>query len=229
MQYKYLLFDADNTLFDFNKCENEAFKLALSSVGIEYNDEIYTEYHEINDGLWKALEKGLTTRDELKVLRYKLLAEKTGMVSVDYKELAKNYENLLGKQFFEMDGAYELLKELSGKFEIYVITNGITKIQNDRFSSSRLTSFIKKVFISEQMGVSKPSKEFFDKVICEIGDNDKSKYLVIGDSLSSDIDGAANSSLDSVWFTPEDADPKNREPKYIINNLYELNSILIKV
>lgn len=229
MQYKYLLFDADNTLFDFNRCENEAFKLAIGSFNIEYTDEIYSEYHNINDGLWKALEKGLTTRDELKVLRYKLFLEKFGVSNVDFRDLALKYEELLGKQSFEIDGAYGLLKSLHGDFEIYVITNGITRIQNDRFSRSRLTQFIDKIYISEQMGVSKPSELFFDKVINDIGDEDREKYLVIGDSLTSDIDGAINAGLDNIWFNPKGDDASGRAPKYVINDLHEINSILSKV
>ncbi len=226
MKYKHLLFDADNTLFDFNRCEAEAFKLAIEGSELTYSEELYKKYHIINDGLWKALEKGLTTRSELKVLRYKRLFESEGISDGDYRSLALNYENFLGMQSFEIDGAYELLSSLHGNFGIYVITNGITTIQNHRFSLSRLTGYIDNIFISEEMGVSKPSREFFDKVITAVGDYDLRNYLVIGDSLTSDIDGAIVSGIDSCWFNLFDCDKNGREPTYTVNKLSEINSIV---
>lgn len=224
--YKYLLFDADNTLFDFNRCEFEAFKLMITETPLQYSRELYEKYHLINDGLWKDLEKGLTTRDELKVFRYKRLLESQGIYDGDYVKMARTYENYLGKQCFEIDGAFELLEKLYGEYEIYVITNGITAIQNDRFSRSRLTKYIKKIYISEQMGVSKPSTAFFEKVLSDIGDCDKSKYLVIGDSLTSDIDGAIASGLDSCWFNLFGGESAGRMPVYTINDLSEINLVL---
>jgi len=226
MKYKHLLFDADNTLFDFNRCEFEAFKLAIESSELTYSEELYRKYHVINDGLWKDLEKGLTTRSELKVLRYKRLFESEGVYDGDYKSLALNYERFLGMQSFEIDGAFELLSSLHGKFGIYVITNGITTIQNRRFSLSRLSGHIDKVFISEEMGVSKPARVFFDKVISEVGDADLRNYLIIGDSLTSDIDGAISSGIDSCWFNLFGGDKSGREPTYTVNKLSEINSIV---
>ena len=226
MKYKHLLFDADNTLFDFNRCEAEAFKLAIESSELTYSEELYGKYHVINDGLWKDLEKGLTTRSELKVLRYKRLFEAEGITDGDYKTLALNYENFLGMQSFEIKGAYELLESLSGKFGIYVITNGITSIQKHRFSLSRLTAFVDKIFISEEMGVSKPAREFFSKVIADIGDADVRNYLVIGDSLTSDIDGAISSGIDSCWFDLFGGNADGREPTYTVNKLSGINSIV---
>ncbi len=226
MKYKHLLFDADNTLFDFNKCEFEAFKLAIADSPLTYSEKLYKRYHVINDGLWKDLEKGLTTRSELKVLRYKRLLESEGIFDGDYKNLAYNYENYLGMQSFEIDGAESLLSSLHGKVGIYIVTNGITSIQNRRFAKSGLTVYIDKIYISEQMGVSKPSPLFFEKVLEDVGDPDRSNYLVIGDSLSSDIDGAIRSGLDSCWFNLFGETSESRTPTYTVNKLSEINSIV---
>lgn len=227
MKYKHLLLDADNTLFDFNRCELAAFKLTASDMGIGFSESIYKKYHEINDGLWKDLEKGLTTRDELKVLRYKRLLDSEGITNRDPVCMARTYESHLGEQCFEIDGAYSLLRELHGRVGLYVVTNGITTIQNNRFSRSRLTEFIDGLYISEQMGVSKPSPDFFLKVIANVGDPVKENYLVVGDSLSSDIDGAVNSGLDSCWFDLFNSDPCGRSPTYTVKSFSEIKSIIL--
>lgn len=223
--YKYLLFDADNTLFDFNKCENEAFKLAVTPFGVEYTDEIYAMYHIINDNLWKLLEKGGTTRDELKVERYRQLFEALGC-DADCVSVAKSYEKCLGNQHFEIEGNYDVVKKLYGKYKLYVITNGLTTVQNSRFSKSRLTPLFEKIYISEQMGASKPSSAFFDEVIRDIGDSELSHYLVIGDSLTSDIDGAIGYGIDSCWYNRDLSDSGGRDITYEIKEMSELLSIL---
>ncbi len=224
-KYKYLLFDADNTLFDFDKSEKEAFKTALGLFNIEYTDEIYGIYHVINDKLWKMLEKGETTRDELKFERFRQFASAVGC-SADYRDIARKYEKSLGMQVFEIEGNFEVLKTFSEKYKMYVITNGITEVQESRFSRSRFTELFESVYISEKLGVSKPSKLFFDYVFEDIGDFDLSRYLVIGDSLTSDIDGALNSGVDSCWYNRYGLSCEGRKITYEIRHMKELADIL---
>ncbi len=225
-KYKYILFDADNTLFDFDMCEREAFREALSTSSLVCTDEVYADYHVINDGLWKLLEKGGIERDVLKKERFKRLFEKHGVVSDEYLAVAKNYEKCLGNQTFEIDGVFELLGDLSPKYEIYVITNGLTAIQEKRFSLSRLTPFFKDVFISEKVGHAKPGREYFDFVISAVGDSDLSNYIVIGDSLTSDIDGALKYGIDCIWYNRKTDDRAGREPTYEISDIVQIESIL---
>lgn len=225
-KYEYLLIDADNTLFDFDRCERAAFNIALNECGIPSSDGIYEEYHLINDSLWKLLEKGGITREALKTERYRILFERHGITDGSHLNVAGAYERALGRQVFEIPGSYELLKKLFGKVRTFVVTNGLTSVQSSRFSISRLTPFIEKVFISEAMGAAKPDPGFFDGVIDEIGDGDLSKYLVVGDSLSSDIDGAIRYGIDSCWFSPRGGDCGGRCPTYVIGDLSELDGIL---
>lgn len=226
--YRYLLFDADNTLFDFDKCEKHAFELAFSENGEKYTDEIYCKYHLINDGIWKELEKGLIERDELKVERYRRLFEALGIEGDGYKSIAVSYEKLLAEQSFELDGAFEALGELSGEYGIYVVTNGLTSVQTGRFGASRLTRFIRKIYISEQMGVAKPDPRFFERVVSDIGDGDLSKYLVIGDSLSSDMDGAIAAGIDCCWFNPGGLNSGGRKITYTASGFSDIKALLRK-
>ncbi|MBR6918226.1 MAG: YjjG family noncanonical pyrimidine nucleotidase [Clostridia bacterium] len=226
MSYKYILFDADNTLFDFDKCEYEAFVQAVTSFGIEFSDDLYSDYHIINDRLWKMLELGGIKRDVLKTERYRILLEKCGRNDVSCKELAKKYELCLGNQCYEIDGVYKLLGDLSGEYKLYLITNGLTNVQESRLSLSRLTKYFTDVFISEKVGVAKPDPRFFDHVISSVGDGDLTKYLVVGDSLTSDIDGAIKYGIDCCWYNRTASDSAGRSPRYIIDDITKLKTVL---
>lgn len=221
--YKYLLFDADNTLLDFDAAEAQALRETLSLCPLGFSDEIHRRYHHINDQQWKKLERGETTREKLRIDRFALLYDEFGMDGELYsRETADLYTERLSQQEQLIDGAEDVLSELSKRYECYIITNGITEVQRSRMAKTPLEKYIKHSFISQEMGCAKPSPVFFEKVIEYIGDSDKSSYLVIGDSLTSDISGARNFGIDSVYLSEKESDM----PTYRINNLYELYSIL---
>ncbi len=225
-KYKYLLFDADNTLFDFDRCEQGAFRAALTDSPLEYSDSVYTVYHNINDGLWRLLEKGGIERELLKSERFRLLFSKYDIPDVDCLEFAAKYERLLGEQSYEIDGVYDLLGRLSADYDIYVITNGLTNVQESRFARSRMTTYFKDIFISETVGYAKPDKRYFDFVLSSVGDADLSRYIVIGDSLTSDIDGAINSGIDCCWYNRKGIPLDGRCPTYIIDNILSVETVL---
>ena len=226
--YKHLLFDADNTLFDFNAAEHNAF-LALSDIdSTVFCENNYGLYHKINDIMWKRLEKQEITKDELKKLRfydlYKALSLSVNDTTLD--TIVKAYPKNLALGTILIPGALEIIKKLHTYYGIYIITNGIYEVQTTRLSTSALFPYIDNVFISEKLGYEKPAKEFFDCVLDSEGDYDKENYIVIGDSLSSDIDGAIASGIDCIYFDPKNCGAKGRAPNYIINSLYEIDNIL---
>lgn len=221
--YKYLLFDADNTLLDFNASEAQALKETLSLCPLGFTDEVHKRYHIINDLLWKKLERGETTRDKLRIERFVQLYNEFGMDGELYgKSTADIYAEKLSGQGILVDGAINVLSALSKKYDCYIVTNGTYEIQVKRLSKTPIESYVKYSFISEKIGYTKPDKVFFDKVVEYIGDSDRSKYLVIGDSLSSDIAGAINAGMDSVLISEEISDM----PTYCIKEIRELFSIL---
>lgn len=223
-KYKYILFDADNTLFDFNLSEQKALYATFMESGIELSAEQNEVYHGINDALWKKLERGETTRDKLKVQRFAEFVDYLG-AELDPAELAKRYVLNLSEQSYLIDGAYELCEELSEKYPLYIITNGITFIQKKRFAKSPISVFFEGIFISEEMGHTKPEAAYFQAAARAIGEDDPSQYLVIGDSLTSDIAGAVNFGCDSIWITPDGAG--DARPTYTVRELSEIRSILL--
>ena len=200
--YKWLLFDADDTLLDFKLGEKRAITATFESVGLPTDDEVIETYSRINDNLWKMLERGEVTKDRLKVLRFEQFCEHYGF-DLDGAMLADAYVDNLKKQTVLLDGAEEVCRALYGKYKMYIITNGIEAVQKARFGGCAIRDYFDKCYISDAIGVAKPKKGFFDAVAADIPDFDKSQALIIGDSLTSDIKGANNYSLDSCWYNPK--------------------------
>lgn len=231
-KYKYLLFDADNTLFDFSQAEYNSFKRTCAAFGVSFSEELYKAYSAINDGLWKQLERGEIKLEFLKLERFRrLLTEHLGYNSDEEtsetadKWRAEYMENL-SHQSCLVDGAEEICAVLSEKYTMYITTNGIAHIQKSRFVPSPIYKYFSGMFISEEIGASKPSGEYFRYVLDKIGDRNKADYLVIGDSLTSDCDGAINLGLDICFYNPHGKTTDGRNVTYNISKLSCLADIL---
>lgn len=231
-QYQYLLFDADNTLFDFTKAEYLSFRDTCSACNVGYSEELYEQYSAINDRLWKLLEQGGIKLDALKIERFRKLLLTNGFAD-DEATLAKALEmrdsymaNLAGQTCL-VDGAEEICRKLAEKYDLYIVTNGISKIQRSRFSKSVLTPYFRDLFISEEIGAGKPSPEYYDHVLRTIGCAEKRAYLAIGDSLTSDCAGAVAYGLDICYFNPFGKPDNGLKLTYTIQNLSELEAILL--
>ena len=201
MKYRFLLFDADNTLLDFTACEAKAFAEALKLCGIPQKPGMTEVYSAYNDRCWKELERGELTKPQLVVKRYALFLEHYG-IDKDPQTVNETYADCLSKTAIELPGAEDLLKRLYGKAKIYIITNGLTKVQKGRFARTGMTEYIEEIFISEQMGCKKPDALFFSLVAERIPGFCQEQAIVIGDSLTSDIRGANNAGLPCCWFNP---------------------------
>ena len=197
-RYPILLFDADGTLFDFEKAEENALYQAFRTFGFSCTPDIYHRYHEINRSLWLQLEQGLITRERLKTERFSQLFQQIGQPA-DPEAFGRCYTDFLSQGSFLLDGALELCQSLSRYCRLSIITNGNLSVQKKRFYSSPLVPYFERLFISEELGCNKPEKAFFDKVLTALEIRDPSQALVIGDSLSSDILGGVHSGLDTCW------------------------------
>ena len=222
-----LLFDLDNTLLDFDKAEAHALTKALDDARISVTDEMLGRYNKINLTQWKLLEQGKMTRDEVKIRRFKLLFQEFH-IKVSPEKVASNYQIYLGQGHYFIEGAQEVLEQLSKKYRIYVVTNGTLSVQIGRLKSSGIKKYLQGIFISEEIGYNKPSVEYFEKCFAQIPHLKKENTVIIGDSLSSDIQGGKNAGIKTIWFhRPQDQtdDPKPR-PDYEIQSLKSLLDIL---
>lgn len=201
MKYTTILFDADETLLDFHRCEREAVAEAFAAMGVNTNDEMLDEYSRINDSLWKMLERGEIEKERLTYHRFELFYDKYG-INADAKLTAKEYMRTLSQKAYLIDGAEDLCKRLYGKTKMYIVTNGLRYNQESRLSLCGLLKYFDGVFISEVTGSEKPRRKFFDYAAARIPDFDKNKTVIVGDSLTSDIMGGINYGIDTCWYAP---------------------------
>lgn len=201
-KFTTLLFDADNTLLDFHKDERQALIKTMNDYGVPATEENIKIYSDINQGMWKQLERGEITKPELKRTRFKKFFETIGFECSEASlTVNEHYLSLLGEGGNTLDGAVETVKDLFEQgYELHIVTNGIAATQAKRLTRSGLLPYIKEVFVSETIGYQKPRKEYFDAVLEKISEKDKNRILVIGDSLTSDIKGSMNSGLPCCWL-----------------------------
>lgn len=199
--FKTILFDLDETIFDFKKSEATAVANALKQIGVTPNEKIVKRYSEINESLWKKLEKGEISRQEVLTKRFEILFDELS-VDFDSSEMKKIYEKNLSQTGHLIDGAVELLEKIYQKYNLYIVSNGTLSVQLGRIKCSEIGKYFKELFISEVIGSVKPQKPFFDYCFERIPDINLEETLIVGDSLSSDILGGNNAGIKTCWFNP---------------------------
>ena len=227
MAYSIVLFDADNTLLDFTRAEHDALCECLSTRRISTDADTVALYSAINDSHWKRLERGETTRPRLRVERFTEFFSAVGY-SGDPAAMADDYVEALSRQSHLIDGALELIQALYGHCRLYIVTNGITSVQKSRFGGCALAPYFDRCFISEETGFAKPDKRFFDLVTSSVPNFIPEEAIVIGDSLSSDIQGGINAGLDTCWYNPNGQNaPSHMNITYTVSCLEDIRDIIL--
>ena len=230
MIYKFLLFDLDHTLLDFDTAEDVALTQLLKEEGVE-DIQAYKDYYvPMNKALWKDLELKKITKAELINTRFAKLFAHFG-IEKDGVYLAERYQFYLSKQGQTFPGVEDLLRKLiSQGYELYAATNGITYIQTGRLKQSGISPYFKEIFISEQLHTQKPDAAFYEKIGALIPNFDKNQTLMIGDSLSADIQGGNNAGIDTIWYNPHHLENKSlAQPTYEVDSYQALLELLDKL
>lgn len=198
----WIVFDADDTLLDFQEAQNKAFYTMMEILEIKEDPQAFLGlYRKFNNELWRALEEGRISKEELIISRFKVFSDHVGMGSLQ-ERMRLAYEEELAKNGDLIPGALELVQGLSRDFPLAIASNGILSIQKRRLAASGLDEFFKEVIISEETGFEKPQRGFFDVMMERIGEEDPRRILFVGDSLSSDMKGALAYGLRSCWYNP---------------------------
>lgn len=225
-KYKTLIIDADDTLFDFKASEKMALQITLEGYGVTCDEETYELYRQINMEHWNDLELGKTTQAILKYKRFEDLFNIL-KVDADVEKVADEYLENLSQQGIILDGAHDLVEALSKKYSIYIITNGITSVQRGRFQHASIMAFVKAIVISEEAGANKPNPQIFQYWDSLYGPFERSETLIIGDSLSSDIQGGINYGIDTCWFNPELHETHLVKPTYTVDSYEAIKNLLL--
>ena len=225
---KYVLWDVDGTLLNFHLAEENAIRACFDEYGLgDLSEEGLNDYRKINNKYWKALEKGKIRRIEVLEGRFREFFQKYGYDTSIVSDFNISFQENLGKTYVFNNKAYETVNKLGEKYKQYAATNGSSIAQEGKLKGAGLESIFEDVFISERIGYEKPSKKFFDYIFNTIGSRDTSEYVIIGDSLTSDIRGGRNAGIKTVWFNP-DKEEKDQDIDfdYEVNNLEEVLDIL---
>ena len=225
---KYILWDIDGTLIDFEYAEKEGLRMCFEKYNLgDLTSEILERYKKINDSYWKRYEKGEITKKETLEGRFNDLFNIYGFDTSFVPTFNLDYQDNMGSVARFNGNAKEIILELKDKYKQYAVTNGTTKAQNKKLSITGLDKMLDDIFISEIIGFNKPSKEFFNTVFEKVGSKNMQDYIIIGDSLTSDILGGINSNIKTIWYNPS---RKNNNydfsPDYEIHELDEVLNIL---
>ena len=224
---KFVFLDLDDTIFDFHRAERIALQRTLTEMGAEPTDAMMSRYSEINRGCWERLERGEMTRAEVLVRRYELLFEEYGL-SCDANVTQAKYEAYLSIGHYFMDGAERLLDGLRDRgYRLYLASNGTAKVQHGRIASAGIAPYFERMFISQEVGFDKPSREFFARAFASIPDFAKESAVIVGDSLTSDILGGKNAGIATIWYNPKGLPTKaGILPDHTITHLDQLIPLL---
>jgi YjjG family noncanonical pyrimidine nucleotidase len=225
-KYHWILFDADGTLFDYDRAEATALKETFRQFGHPFEPGYVDAYRQINSRIWRAFEQGRITQQRLRTRRFEQLFDIVG-ADLDPVPFSATYLELLATQTELLDGAEEVVRVLYGRVDLALITNGLLDVQRPRLARSALQGYFGAVIISEEVGSAKPHPEIFETTFARMGHPPKEAVLMVGDSLSSDIRGGLAYGLDSCWYNPAgQPHPADLAITYEIGRLDELLEIV---
>ena len=226
MKYKFLLFDLDGTIFDYDKAEMNALKKTFNDFGFGFEETHLELYRKFNAQVWREFEEGTLQQDELKIRRFDELKNSLKLDFNIYDFSDSYLKNLSGRTDL-IDGSAEILDILQSNYKIFLITNGLKDVQRPRIAASEVAKYFKDIIISEEVGYAKPDPKIFDIAFKRMNNPGKDEVLLIGDSLSSDITGGSNYGVDTCWFNPKSIEkPHGLNITHEIKNLDELINIL---
>lgn len=227
-RFDVVLWDVDGTLLDFLAAEKAAIQSLFQEFGLgRCTDGMLARYSEINREYWRKLERGEMSKQQILVKRFEDFFREEGLDVSLGEAFNAAYQVRLGDTIVFCDDSKALVESLRGKVRQYVVSNGTVTAQTKKLRRSGFDQLMDGVFLSEELGYEKPAIEFFDQVFQEIQAPDKSRVLIVGDSLTSDMEGGFRAGIKTCWYNPEGlpcAAPEKID--YEIQNLQEIKKIL---
>ncbi|MGX3065666.1 pyrimidine 5'-nucleotidase [Ursidibacter arcticus] len=222
MKYQWILFDADETLFSFNSFLG--LKVMMERYGVPFNEQDYEQFQAVNKPLWVAYQNKEITAQDLQRIRFEKIAQQTGQ-----EPLALNQELMAEMALLSqpLENVKEMLDSLFGKVKMAIITNGFHALQQKRLENTALNKYFDLVVVSETVGVAKPAPQIFESAFAQMGNVDKQAILMVGDTLSSDVQGGINVGIDTCWFNPtQQPNETTIQPTYEIASILDLVKIV---
>ena len=227
---RILLWDVDGTLLDFQAAESAAIKTLFNEFSLgECPEDMIHRYSQINESFWQRLERNEITKTQVLVGRFEQFFQEIRVPEELAPEFNKRYQLRLGDTIVYRDDSINIVRSLKGKISQYVVSNGTLVAQTKKLRLSGLGELMDGVFISEEVGVEKPNREFFDAVFKAINIKDPTEVMIVGDSLTSDIRGGNNAGIVSCWYNPDRKPvPSGYRIDHMITDLHEIVTLLKK-
>ena len=226
MRYHGILFDADDTLFDFQAGNRNAVNALMDEIGYLHPDR-YDQYEEVNLGCWAELEQGKLTQESLRTERFRRFYGKHG-IDRDPERDGGRFAELLGRQSILLPHAEEVVRAIARVKPVWLLTNGITSVQKSRLALSPIRDVISGMVISQEAGVAKPHPKLFDHALRQMGVS-RGAALMIGDGITSDIRGANNAGIDACWYNPGGKTlPQGVHAEYVVGDIRDCVPIALR-
>lgn len=169
--------------------------------GVSEPDQYAGLYQRINLALWAAVERGETQPQQVRTLRFERFVVEAGL-DADPLLMADAFVAGLAQNGELYAGAREVLEQLGENASLAMVTNGLSEVQRARIERLDIDRYFDAIVISAEVGVAKPGREIFDIVFGQLENPAKANTLMVGDSLSSDIQGGTNYGVATCWFNP---------------------------
>jgi 2-haloacid dehalogenase len=229
VRYRTLLFDADGTLFDYDGAEARALEATLAFGGHSRPADARAVYRRINAALWLELEAGTVDAATLRRRRFDRLFAELGLPAAGAAAAAERYLGELAAHGTLLPGAEDIVRRLAPGARLALVTNGLADVQRPRLGGSPIAGLFEVLTISDEIGIAKPDRRILDLTLARLGDPPRDEVLMIGDSLSSDIQGGLNAGVDTCWLAPDGvaAPADGPLPTHTIHSLDELPAIVL--
>jgi len=226
MLFKWIIFDADGTLFDYDAAEFNALKNAFGSFNLPFSDNYLNIYRQFNKVLWEEFERGKISIPLLKIKRFELLLNKLNIKN-EPQLFSSIYLDQLSLRHDLINGADEILQRLSGKIGLVLMTNGIKEVQRSRLNLSTIEGYFSDIIISDEVGVAKPDGRIFEIAHSRMSLPNKNTVLMVGDNLGSDIKGGVEFGIETCWYNPDQVKIESSiKATYEIKDLSEILKIV---
>lgn len=227
-RFTTILWDLDQTILDFKRSQRYALSYCFEKMGFQINEEIHALYVMINDNYWERLEKGEVAKEELFAGRFHTLFEKLNITGISPEKMAELYQKVLGSVYFFQDEADKVIMQLKEQgYKQYIVTNGFLKTQANKIRISGLDKLVDASFASEEIGYPKPRKEYFDACFARMKGITRGECILVGDSLTSDMQGGIGAGIATCWYNPTGkANHLNLAIDHEIRDLHEVPLIL---
>lgn len=227
MRFELILFDADNTLLDFDRAARQALEQAFATFDLNGDSTALFEiYEEINHDFWRRFERGEINAATLKRDRFRVFLERVGS-GADPAAFGREYLHFLSHGAFLLPHALEILAYCRSRYRMVLLSNGLAAVQRPRFAATGLERWFDGIVISEEVGTAKPDPEIFRRALAAAGHADPATTLMVGDNLASDIKGGNDAGMHTCWLRwKTSADPDGIRPDYVIDSLLQLKDIL---